>query len=796
MEHEQEAALAVSHAGGHHGGLDARQPVTATAIDPVCGMRVDTAAGKPTLAHDGVTYHFCCDGCRAKFAADPARYLDPGSKPQVAAKPPPTGTKYTCPMHPEIVQVGPGTCPKCGMALEPMGVPALDAGPDPEYVDFARRFKVALVFTVPLVVLVMGEHVGLPVHRWFGPVGGLWIQLLLAAPVVLWCGWPFFERAMASLRNRSPNMWTLIGIGVAAAFLFSVLATVAPGWFPAGLRGHGGSVGVYYEAAAVIILLVLAGQLMELKARARTADSIRALLRLAPKAARRISADGSEAEVALEQVMAGDRLRVRPGEAVPVDGIVREGSSAIDESLLTGEPMPVEKSAGARVTGGTLNATGSFVMQAQAVGADTVLARIVAAVAAAQRSRAPAQALADRVAGWFVPAVVAVALAAFLAWMALGPEPRLAYALVAAVSVLIIACPCALGLATPMSIMVAVGRGAREGVLVREAAALEALAGVDTLVIDKTGTLTEGRPRLTDSRVLPGFDQKMLLRLAAGLEQGSEHPIAAAIVGAVRERGIAIVNSESFTAVPGQGAHGRVAGQQVAVGNASLMQSLGIASGPAVIILEELARDGKSAVLVAQNGRIAGVLAFADTIKPTAPDALAALRLHGIDVIMATGDREETARTIAVQLGIGRVHAAMAPDAKARLVAELEAGGRRVAFAGDGINDAPALAAARAGIAMGTGADVAIEGAGIVLPRGDLGGIVRALRLARATRANIRQNLGFAFGYNALGVPVAAGVLYPLTGWLLSPVLAAVAMSLSSVSVIANALRLRRAALR
>jgi len=768
----------------------------AMAIDPVCGMRVDTGAGKPTHAHDGVIYHFCCNGCRTRFAADPPRYLDAGRKAEPAARPQPTGTKYTCPMDPEIVQIGPGTCPKCGMALEPMGVPSSEAGPDPEYVDFLQRFKVGLVLTLPLVVLAMGEHLGLPVARWLGARGALWVQLLLAAPVVLWCGRPFFERALASLRNRSPNMWTLIGLGVGAAFLFSVAATVAPGWFPAALGTHGGTVGVYYEAAAVIIVLVLAGQLLELTARARTADAIRGLLRLAPKTARRLGHDGAETDVPLEEVVAGDKLRVRPGEAVPVDGIIIDGASSIDESLLTGEPMPVEKSAGARVTGATLNSTGSFVMEARKVGADTVLARIVATVAEAQRSRAPVQALVDRVARWFVPAVALVALAAFLAWLALGPTPQLAYALVAAVSVLIIACPCALGLATPMSIMVATGRGAREGVLVREAAALEALAQVDTLVIDKTGTLTEGRPRLTDVRVLPGFDQKMQLRLAAGLEKGSEHPVAAAIVAAAKEKRIAVVGAESFTAVPGEGAHGRVAGQDVAVGNARLMERLGIAAGPAILIVEELAREGKTAVLVALNGRAAGVLAFADPIKASAADAVAALAARGTRVIMATGDRRETAEAVARRLGIAEVHAGMAPEAKARLVGELTAAGRNVAFAGDGINDAPALAMARAGIAMGSGSDIAIEGAGIVLPKGDLGGIVRAMRLAAATRANIRQNLAFAFGYNALGVPVAAGLLYPWTGMMLSPIIAAVAMSLSSLSVIANALRLRLTPLR
>jgi len=793
--HDHGASSAHDHGKGFH-----PLPI-AQAIDPVCGMTVDLAAGKPTFEHKGATYHFCCNGCRTKFAADPARYLDKSPSERAAlAKPPPAGTKYTCPMHPEIVRDGPGTCPICGMALEPMGIPPADAGPNPELVDFLYRLKIGTALTVPLLILAMGPHVGLPIHDWLGGRLSQFVELALTAPVVLWCALPFFERGVASIHNRAPNMWTLISLGVGAAFLYSVVATLVPGVFPDALRAHdgvvpgarGGTVGVYYEAAAVIVVLVLAGQVLELKARERTGNAIRALLDLAPKTAHRMASDGSEGAVPLDTVVVGDRLRVRPGEAIPVDGVIVEGRSGVDETLLTGEPLPVEKQTGDTVTGGTLNTTGTFIMEAKKVGSETVLAKIVAMVAEAQRSRAPIQGLADKVAAWFVPLVVAIAVAAFFAWLAFGPEPSLAYAVVASVSVLIIACPCALGLATPMSIMVATGRGAHHGVLIRQAAALEELARVDTLVVDKTGTLTEGKPKLTDVVALPGFDEKLVLELAAGLEKGSEHPLAAAIVAGARERHITVSEPEAFAAVSGQGVKGRVRGREVALGNQRFLASLAIAADNATETLGDLARQGKSALLVAIDGRLAGFVAVADPIKTNAADALRELASRGIEVIMATGDARQTAEAVARELGIERVHAGVLPEEKSRLVSELKVKGRKVAFAGDGINDAPALAAADVGIAMGTGADVAIESAGLTLPKGDLMAIVRARALAEATLANIKQNLVFAFGYNALGVPVAAGILYPAFGVLLSPMLAALAMSLSSVSVVANALRLDR----
>jgi Cu+-exporting ATPase len=784
----------MTHDHSHHARTAAPQPGT-TAIDPVCGMTVKVEAARHTHVHEGVRHYFCNPRCREKFIADPARYLHPAPKAGTAAARPqqePEGTLYTCPMHPEIVQVGPGTCPICGMALEPKGVPAADAGPSPELVDFTRRMKIGAMLTVPLLVLAMGPDLGLPVYSWISPQAVGWIELVLATPVVAWCGRPFFERGWASIVNRSPNMWTLISIGVLAAYVYSVIAVLAPGIFPHDFHMHGRGVGRYFEAAAVIIVLVLLGQVLELRARERTGNAIRALLNLAPKTARRIAADGSEVEVALDTVQVGDRLRVRPGESVPVDGMVLEGQSAVDESLLTGEPVPVEKSAGAAVTGGTLNRSGSFVMEAHKVGAETMLARIVAMVAEAQRSRAPIQGLADAVAAWFVPAVVLIAVLAFVAWLALGPSPSLAYAVVAAVSVLIIACPCALGLATPISIMVATGRGAREGVLIRNAEALERLASVDTLIVDKTGTLTEGKPALTDVVALAGFEEAALLQLAASLEKASEHPLAEAIVAGAKARGIELLAPEHFSAVIGQGVRGRVAGRTVALGTARLMQGLGIDAGSAEAELTHLRSEGRIALLAAVDGRLAGWIAVADPVKAAAFPALAALKERGIEVVMATGDNRTTAEAVARQLGIATVHADVLPADKARIVAELEAQGRKVAMAGDGINDAPALAAADVGIAMGSGADVAIESAGITLLKGDLSGILRARRLAEATLTNIKQNLVFAFGYNALGVPIAAGVLYPVLGLLLSPMIAAAAMSLSSVSVVGNALRLGR----
>ncbi|MGF1624594.1 MAG: copper-translocating P-type ATPase [Alphaproteobacteria bacterium] len=698
-------------------------------------------------------------------------------------------------MHPQIVRDGPGDCPICGMALEPMGVPSADAGSNPELVDFTRRLWIGAPLTLVVLFLEMGAHFGLPLVAWLGHVAFSYGQLAFATPVVLWVAAPFFRRGWASIVNRSPNMWTLISIGTGAAFLYSVVATVAPGLFPPALRGMHGLVPVYFEAAAVIILLVLVGQIMELRARAQTGGAIRALLDLAPKTARRVGADGSEEDVPLDDVVAGDRLRVRPGDSVPVDGVVDRGRSAVDESMLTGEPVPVEKTAGDPVTAGTLNRTGSFIMRAERVGAETMLARIVALVAEAQRSRAPIQALADKVSGYFVPAVVAIAAIAFGVWLLAGPDPSLTYALVAAVSVLIIACPCALGLATPMSIMVATGRGALEGLLIRDAEALERLARVDTLIVDKTGTLTEGRPALTDVHALDG-DPDRLLRLVASLERASEHPLAEAIVRGASERGVALAATEDFDAVTGQGVRGRVDGRAVALGNAALMRVDGIDPGALEAGADALRAEGKTVMLVALDGALAGFVAVADPIKPTTAAAIRALRAEGLRIVMATGDNPRTARAVASQLGIDDVRADVKPEDKAALVAEIKAGGAHVAMAGDGVNDAPALAAADVGIAMGAGADVAVESAGVTLVKGDLGGILRAHRLARATMRNIRQNLFLAFVYNAAGVPIAAGVLFPLTGTLLSPIYAAAAMSLSSVSVIANALRLRRARLR
>ncbi len=763
------------------------------AIDPVCHMTVEIATAKHVHLHDGANVYFCNPRCKDRFIADPARYLDPAARQAAAeaeAAKQPQGTKYTCPMDPEIVQVGPGTCPKCGMALEPMGIPPRDAGPNPELIDFTRRLKIGAVLTIPIVIIAMAPHAGLPLHAWLSPRLSQWLEFMLAIPVVLWCGWPFLERGWASIKTRNPNMWTLIALGVGAAFLYSVAAVAAPGFFPDSLKGHGGTVGVYFEAAAVIICLVLLGQIMELRAREKTGSALRGLLDLSPKTARRIAADNSESDVPLDQVLVGDRLRVRPGESVPVDGAILEGSSAIDESLLTGEPIPAEKGPGAKVTGGTLNTSGSFVMQAKKVGADTMLSRIVAMVADAQRSRAPIQSMVDRVAAWFVPAVVIIAILAFFAWLTFGPAPSLAYAIVAAVSVLIIACPCALGLATPMSVMVATGRGAREGVLVKNAEALERLAAIDTLVIDKTGTLTEGRPALTDVKALPGNDEKMMLRLAASLERGSEHPLAEAIVAGAKARRISTMAPTHFKAVPGQGVTGEVSGQDIALGTAHLMTALNISTREHEGDVATLRAAGKIVFFVALNGKLAGWLALADPIKPSARAALTALAERQIRVIMATGDNRTTADAVARDLGIKAVHADMLPAGKAELIAALKAQGAKVAMAGDGINDAPALAGADVGIAMGTGADVAIESAGITLPKGDLAGIVRARILAEDTLRNIKQNLVFAFGYNAFGVPIAAGILYPLLGILLSPMIAAAAMSLSSVSVIANALRL------
>lgn len=756
-------------------------------------VKIDDA--RHTHEHGGAKHYFCSARCKEAFIADPERYLDPQEKAQPARDGAPKrrdGTLYTCPMHPQILRDGPGTCPICGMALEPKGVPAADAGPNPELIDFTRRLKVGAVLAVPLLIMAMGPDLGLPLHRWLSPQAAGWVELALATPVVAWCGLPFFERGWASIRNRNPNMWTLISLGVLAAYAYSVVAVLFPGLFPADFQMHGGAVGRYFEAAAVIIVLVLVGQVLELKARERTGHALRALLDLAPKTARRIEAGGRERDVALEEVQVGDRLRVRPGEAVPVDGVVAEGESRIDESLLTGEPMPAAKRPGDDVTGGTINGSGSFVMEARNVGADTMLSRIVAMVADAQRSRAPIQGLADRVASYFVPGVIAVAALAFVAWLAWGPQPALPYAVVAAVSVLIIACPCALGLATPISIMVATGRGAHEGVLVRNAEGLERLASVDTVIVDKTGTLTEGKPTLTGVHALSGFDESELLRLAAGLERGSEHPLAAAIIAAAETRNLDLPSADGFETITGRGIKGQVADHAVALGSARLMQDIGIDTAGIGGEVERLRGEGNIVLLAAVDGRLAGWLTVSDPIKPAAFKAVEALAAHGIQVIMATGDSRATAEAVAHRLGIADVRADLLPADKAKLVAMLKSQGRKVAMAGDGINDAPALAAADVGIAMGTGADVAIESAGITLLKGDLASILRARRLAEATLANIKQNLAFAFGYNLLGVPVAAGVLYPVSGLLLSPMIAAAAMSLSSVSVVGNALRLAK----
>jgi P-type Cu+ transporter len=754
--------------------------------DPVCGMTVDPHTAAHRHVHHGRTHYFCSAGCRAKFAADPAKYLA-GDAP--SSEPVPEGTIYTCPMHPQIRQVGPGTCPICGMALEPELATA-DTGPNPELADMTRRFWIGLVLALPVVVLEMGAHFA-GAHRWVDQSLSNWLQFAFATPVVLWAGWPFFVRGWQSVVTRNLNMFTLIAMGTGVAYLYSAVATLAPGIFPPSLRGHGGAVAVYFEAAAVITVLVLLGQVLELRARAATSGAIRALLDLAPKTARRVRPDSSDEEVALDAVKVGDLLRVRPGEKVPVDGEVTDGRSAIDESMVTGESMPVTKVPGDKVIAGTLNRSGSFVMRAAKVGRDTLLARIVQMVAAAQRSRAPIQRLADQVSGWFVPLVIAAAVVAFAAWAMFGPEPRFAHALVAAVSVLIIACPCALGLATPMSIMVGVGRGAQAGVLIKNAEALERMEKIDTLVVDKTGTLTEGKPKVVAVAPAEGFDEASLLRFAASVERSSEHPLAAAIVAAAAERRIELAPVMGFDAPAGKGALGMVERRRVVIGNARFLTELGIATDPLAAQAERLREDGATAIFVAVDGKAAGVVAIADPVKPTTPAAIAALKGEGIRVVMLTGDNRTTAQAVAGRLGISEVEAEVLPDQKSAVVEKLRREGRVVAMAGDGVNDAPALAAADVGIAMGTGTDVAIESAGITLIKGDLTGIVRARRLSAAVMRNIRQNLFFAFVYNAAGVPIAAGVLYPVLGILLSPMIAAAAMALSSVSVVGNALRLR-----
>lgn len=771
---------------------DLRKPVpssaTAGASDPVCGMVIDPVTAKHSAEHGGVSYFFCSASCRAKFVADPARYLKAG---EAAPEPPaPTGVIYTCPMHPQIRRTEPGNCPICGMTLEPVGATA-DTGPSSELTAMTRRFWIGTTLAAPTVILEMGGHFpGLNLHHYVPPQLSVWIQFALATPVVLWGGWPFFARGWASVRNRSFNMFSLIALGVGAAFLYSLAATFVPGLFPDALR-QDGIVPVYYEAAAVITVLVLLGQVLELRAREQTGSAIRALLNLAPKTARRIRDDGVDEEIALDQVRIGDRLRVRPGDSLPVDGVVLEGRSAVDESMVTGESMPVEKEPDAKVIGGTINGTGGLVMRAERVGSDTMLARIVHMVAEAQRSRAPIQRLADIVSAWFVPTVIVVAAAAFAAWMIWGPAPAFAYALVAAVSVVIIACPCALGLATPMSIMVGVGKGATAGVLIKNAEALERFEKIDTLVVDKTGTLTEGKPRVVAVVPAEGFDETVVLALGASLERSSEHPLAAAIVASAKERGVGLEEVVGFGSVTGKGVTGQIGGRRVAVGNAKLLKDLGVASANLESRADDLRRDGATAMFIAVDGRPAGIIAVADPIKTTTPGALASLRADGIRIVMLTGDNRTTAQAVAAKLGITDIEAEVLPEQKNAIVRRLRSEGRAVAMAGDGVNDAPALAEADVGVAMGTGTDVAMQSAGVTLVKGDLAGIARARSLSRATMRNIRQNLVLAFVYNVLGIPIAAGVLYPAFGLLLSPIVAAAAMSFSSVSVIMNSLRLR-----
>jgi P-type Cu+ transporter len=815
---------------------EGRGPRGESHIDPVCGMTVDPAKAAGSSEYGGKTIYFCSAGCKAKFDADPDKYAaQPSSlapRPSSPSPPVPSGTKWicpmdpevesdrpgacpkcgmalepdmatapasrvewTCPMHPEIVRDEPGSCPICGMALEPRTITAEETA-NPELVDMQRRFVVSAILTLPLIVIAMGAH--LPVawgERILHAPWTNWLELVLATPVVLWGGWPFFVRAWNSVVNRSLNMFTLIGLGTGVAYIYSVVATLAPQIFPPAFRAMHGKVGVYFEAAAVIVTLVLLGQVMELRARSQTGAAIRALLGLAPKTARRIEADGSEKDVLLELVERGDLLRVRPGEKVPVDGVVEEGSSSVDESMVTGESIPVEKTAGDRVIGATVNGRGGLIVKADRVGSETLLAQIVKMVSEAQRSRAPIQRLADQVAGWFVPAVVVISILTFIVWALVGPEPRMAYALVNAVAVLIIACPCALGLATPMSIMVASGKGAEKGVLFRNAEAIETLRKVDTLVVDKTGTLTEGKPKLVSVTAASGFDENEMLALAASIERASEHPLAEAIVGGTEDRGIEIPRAERFESITGKGVEGAAKGRRVALGNRALLEEMQIRSTPLDADAERLRAEGQTVMFVVIDGKPAGILGVADPIKESTREAIESIHGEGIAIVMLTGDSRTTAEAVAKKLGIDDVVAEVLPNEKAEAVKELQKKGRFVAMAGDGVNDAPALAQAEVGIAMGTGTDVAMESAGVTLVKGDLRGIARARRLSRATMRNIRQNLFWAFAYNALGVPIAAGVLYPFFGILLSPIIAAAAMSFSSVSVIANALRLRRARL-
>jgi Cu+-exporting ATPase len=810
----------------HHHHADTE----ATVKDPVCGMQVDPQKAAARYDHAGQTYFFCCGHCLEKFRADPEKYLAPAPPPVTPEKKvggdytcpmhpeihapapgpcakcgmalepvtiaaPATRTEYTCPMHPEVVQDKPGSCPKCGMALEPRTVTA-EEEENPELVDMTRRFWISMALTVPVLFLAMSDLIpGQPIQQMLSQRLLNWIELALATPVVLWGGWPFFQRGWASIVNRSLNMFTLIATGTGTAYLYSVVAALLPGIFPASFRLHGGEPAVYFEAAATITTLVLLGQVLEIRARTRTSSAIRALLNLAPKTARRLRKDGAEEDVPLDQVQVGDRLRVRPGEKIPVDGVVLEGSSSVDESMVTGEPVPVEKAEGSRVTGGTVNASGSFVMRAERVGSDTLLAQIVQMVSEAQRSRAPIQRLADVVASYFVPAVVLIAVITFIVWALVGPEPRMVYALVNAVAVLIIACPCALGLATPMSIMVGTGRGATAGVLIKNAEALEILEKIDTVVVDKTGTLTEGKPRLASVVAVSGQEEAELLRLAAGLERGSEHPLAGAIVAGAEQKGLKLADAKDFRALTGKGVVGNLDGRRVALGNKSLFDELKIDASDLLQRAEALRREGQTIVFVAVDDKPAGLLGVSDPIKNSTREAIRMLHEEGVRIVMLTGDSRTTAEAVARALKIDEVEAEVLPEQKNQVVKRLQAAGRKVAMAGDGINDAPALAQAEVGIAMGTGTDVAMESAGVTLVKGDLRGIAKARRLSRATMGNIRQNLFFAFIYNSLGVPIAAGVLYPFFGLLLSPIFASAAMTFSSVSVISNALRLRNVSL-
>ncbi|MBL1219121.1 MAG: heavy metal translocating P-type ATPase [Planctomycetes bacterium] len=780
-------------------------------VDSVCGMTISPDKAADSITHAGHKFYFCSAHCAKRFLDDPDSFFMTKHAPeehreseespdradrdtrqdQVAGG---AARKYTCPMHPEVVRDSPGACPKCGMALEPMTAASSDIKEDDgELRDMNRRFWVGVVLTAPVLVLSMGQHIpGWPVDSWIGHEVSRWIELLLASPVVLWAGWPFFVRGIRSIISRNLNMFTLISIGVAASWLYSMIATIGPGLFPPSFRDESGAVGVYFEAAAVIVTLILLGQVLELRARRRTSGAIRALLDLAAKTARRIDTDGNEEEVALEDVQIGDNLRVRPGEKVPVDGEVQDGSSTIDESMITGEPMPVRKEPGDSVTGATVNQTGSFVMTARRVGSDTLLSQIVQMVADAQRSRAPIQRIADLAAAYFVPAVLAIAVLTFIVWSVWGPEPRMAYAIVNAVAVLIIACPCALGLATPMSIMVGVGRGAQAGVLIKNAEALEVMEKIDTLVVDKTGTLTEGKPKLVHVETAAGFSETSLLKLAASLERASEHPLAEAIVRGAQEREVDLSDSDEFDSLTGKGVLGAVNGQSIALGNRALLEHLGVEPGSLADRAESLRSDGQTVMFVVIDGQAAGLLGVADPIKESTPEAVRVLHETGIEIVMLTGDSRTTAQAVALQLGIDRVEAEVLPDQKADVIKKIQSEGKRVAMAGDGINDAPALAQADVGIAMGTGTDVAIESAGVTLVQGDLRGIAKSRLLSRKTMRNIRQNLFFAFVYNCAGVPIAAGILYPAFGILLSPIFAAAAMTFSSVSVICNALRLRQ----